>query len=339
MKKYLSTEAYKIRQERRTSKFDRKKEKCKRNGVKKPKTLKQYKIDQYIPEIKYKKQLTAPENLDLFDNPEHTLKFCNKLMKYLSRPGTEVFLNLENVKDFSIDALTLIRAIMKSKTRDTNTRGNLPEDERVASEFKESGFFDDGFEVKPKNLPKPKGLFLNHSDDMVHAKTAANLVDFADHHIRLSDEEIKSCSRCLIEVMTNTHDHAGKNRYNKEKWFASVHCREGEGEASFCFIDLGVGILRGSSIQNWLRRLGMPMISYGKSLLLKDAFNGKMGSITNLPGRGLGLPTLKNYADEDSLPNLNVLTSNILGPIKSLDFKTIKEDMQGTVFRWRIKHD
>ena len=236
---------------------------------------------------------------------------------------------------------------MDSGAHHTQIAGNLPLDPTVASEFKASGFFSSGFAKPPDDLPPPKGLVLEKSSDTVHADMAAELVEFARQHVSITHKCMNACFQTLVEVMTNTHNHARgeelvgdqngseKKKKRPQKWFVSVYCRDGT--AYFSFIDLGVGILRSVPVRTMLRKFSASVLSYGRPSLLKATFEGKIGSATGKPGRGLGLPRMKRDADENVLLDLKVLTSNVVGSVSDLNFRSVSYSLYGTMFRWRTR--
>ena len=291
-------------------------------------------------------RLPAPRRLDLFEEPNDTIKYCNDLRQALATQGMRVFMDLSAVERFTSGSLLVLRAIMDAKScaPDTQVRGNLPDDLTVAAEFKASGFFS-GFARPPADLPDPKGLMLKKSNDMVYSRVAAELVDFAlNQKMAMSQECANASSQNLIEVMTNTHNHAGSQPGRKasekrphERWWASVYCRGGV--AYFNFVDLGVGILTSAPAKNFLRKLQKTGVlsSSGRSDLLKNAFEGRIGSVTEKPGRGLGLPRMRKHAKEGRLLQLRVLTSDIVGSVDNLDFASANHSLRGTVYGWRVK--
>ena len=286
------------------------------------------------------------KRLDLFEEPDDTIKYCNDLRQALARPGMKVFMDLSAVERFTSGSLLVLRAIMDAKSRALHTHvgGNLPDDPTVASEFKASGFFA-GFAIPPADLPKPKGLMLKKSNDLVYSRVAAELVDFALKEVALGKECADASSQNLIEVMTNTHNHAGQRRGGKaagkqrhERWWASVYCRDGV--AYFNFVDLGVGILKSALAKNLRRKLQKSgVMSSGRADLLKDAFEGRIGSVTEKPGRGLGLPRMRKHAKEGRLLKLQVLTSDIVGSVVKLDFRSANHSLRGTAYGWRVSRD
>ena len=334
MKRFWSTPEFTLRQKRRRRKFDR------RHHAQKRQTALRERLTRLrsTRSRQQKLSLPAPGTLSLFGEPDETLKYCNTLRYYLTQPGMKIFLDLGNVQHFTSDALLLIRAIMDSSAYHTRIDGNLPQDPTVASEFKASGFFD-GFDKPPDDLPPAKGLILKKSDYTVRAKVAAELVDFAKEHVPITRECTNACFQTLVEVMTNTHNHAGDRkpvRHQKQrfpqKWFVSVYCRDQT--AYFSFIDLGIGILNSAPAKNMLQRAGASIFSYGRTSLLKDAFKGNIGSATGKPGRGLGLPKMKLDAEKGTLSDLQVLTSDVVGSVADLGFRAVDHSLRGTTFRW-----
>ncbi len=331
MKRYWTTDEFVLRQKRRIRKSERLKQK-RRKQYRRPR--KESPKPRATRSGLEEQTLVAPEVLNLFVEPNETLNYCNTLRYHLNKREIKVDLDLRNIRSFSSDALLLMRAIiLNSRSPTRSVGGNLPVDPKVASEFKASGFFQ-GFDQPPADLPPAKGLMLDKSNFRVYAKTASELVDFAENHVAITRECTNACFQTLVEVMTNTHNHAGDKKpgMREEKWFVSVYCIEGL--AYFNFVDLGIGILKSAQAINFLKRFGSSLFAFGRISLLKEAFNGTIGSVTGNPGRGLGLPRMKWDAENDKLSDLQVLTSNVIGSVADLDFKSIHPSLHGTLFRW-----
>ena len=337
MKRLWSTPEFVTGQKVRARKRDRR-----RRAVRRPRSTR---TERQIGIRRGEKELLAPRKLDLFDEPDDTIKYCNQLRQALTRQGTTVFMDLSAVEEFTSDSLLVLRAIMDGRRAPgTYVRGNLPFDPVVASEFKASGFFE-GFSKPPANLPPPKGLMKKASDHTVYARVAAELVGFASQRakVTLTRECRNASSNSLIELMTNTHNHAGYGQYGngtekprQEQWWASVYCQDDV--AYFSFVDLGVGILE-SAPKNLLRMLkNNVLVSLaGRSRLLTAAFTeGRVGPATGERGRGFGLRRMRKDAMEARLTKLKVLTSDVAGSVAGLNFRSTSHSLRGTVFRWRI---
>ena len=185
---------------------------------------------------------------------------------------------------------------------------------------------------------------LKESKDVVNAKTAADLSRFAVKNVKISPSAVIASSRNLVELMTNTHEHAKGRKVNgrhktpqrSTMWFASVYCREGV--AYFNFLDLGMGIMGSAPVKDLKLRL---MRFLGSDIsnpdLLTKVFNGEAGSSTRKPWRGQGLPRMKRDAAAGDLVRLSVLTSDVIGAVEGLEFRPIGEGFRGTAFRWQVR--
>ncbi len=176
---------------------------------------------------------------------------------------------------------------------------------------------------------------------MVMAAEAIKLIEFARFHVNIPKAQLAASWQNLIECMTSTHNHAGYNASesrvsNKpdplEKWTAGVMINNGV--AYFAFVDLGVGICGSREAKSWIATMKDRLISYRPEDVVKDAFDGKLGSRTRHKGRGLGLPRMKHASEQGLLQNLHVRTGQVEGDIASMRFRNVGEDLHGTVLTW-----
>ena len=254
-------------------------------------------------------------------------------------PRRNVYLDLSAVEHFSIDALLVIRSIMESpESRPHSVSGNLPNDRQVASEFMKSGFFE-GFDIPPARLPEAQGIIRTEFRYRVFSDVAAELVQFASKQVRFDHVVGKACFQNLVELMTNTRNHAADShpssprRRSSIRWAAGVYCRSGV--AHFAFVDLGVGILDTAPHKGRIQRMYSTLRS-GRCAILADVFEGRLGSVTGQPGRGHGLPRLRRDARNGRLPDLRVLTADVHGSVTALRFQNTPTPFHGTLFRWSI---
>ena len=76
--------------------------------------------------------------------------------------------------------------------------------------------------------------------------------------------------------------------------------------------------------------------SYGSVNLLRAIFEGRVESISGLPWRGNGLPNMKRDAQRGHLPRLQVLTSDVVGSVCDIEFRSRRRQLRGTAFRWEV---
>ena len=290
------------------------------------------------------------ERLDPMEQGTETIEACRKIRNINHDGNNSLYVDLSDMKEFSLAGVILLSSSVKIDTpkplrRPTEVRGNLPNDEDVASNFLASGFFD-SFRQKGLQLPPPKAAWTSANERKVVAAKAATLVDFAESHVSMDKAQRNAIWQNLVECMTNTHNHAkgtevpirshlaNRNRWEHEEWIAGVMCNDGI--AYFSFVDQGVGICASVGAQGWLVRLGQSLIRYGPEKLVKDAFEGKLGSSTKAKGRGLGLPRMTHDAQRGLLLDLRVRTGKVEGNVETMVFRQTREHLHGTVFTWTI---
>ena len=277
--------------------------------------------------------------LDPVSEDSETIINCKKIRDLL-KSGTPVFVDLSKLEGLTLaGAMYLAATIDNVKMPESQppplVRGNMPENKAVASEFLASGFFA-GFKTNDdRKLPTAQGAWRRREERQVVAQTAADLVDFARQKIGMTPEQGRAIWQNLVECMTNTRNHSRNEEANEEPWIAGVMCSNNV--AHFAFVDEGVGICGSTEAQSRLKFRGLSLIGYGPDRLVKDAFEGKLGSSTGAKGRGLGLPRMRRDARAGLLQNLHVRTGRAMGQINKMVFRRTKHELRGTVFTWTAK--
>ena len=288
------------------------------------------------------------ERLDPIKKGTGTIETCKKIRSINHDGGKSLYVDLRYMKEFTLAGVILLSNSVKedaprSLRRPTEIRGNLPHDEEVASNFLASGFFD-SFRQKGLHLPPPKAAWTSANERKVVAEKAATLVDFAEAHVPMDKAQRNAIWQNLVECMTNTHNHAkgtdavrqshlaNRTRKDHEEWIAGVMCDGGV--AHFAFVDQGVGICASVGAQGWLTRVRQSLIRYGPDKLVRDAFEGKLGSSTRFRGRGLGLPRMAHDAQRGLLLDLRVRTGKVEGNVEAMIFRKTNEHLHGTILTW-----
>lgn len=144
--------------------------------------------------------------------------------------------------------------------------------------------------------------------------------------------------RLLIETMTNTHNHAVEKLEGKMEWWLSVEHDEKNNKVSFAFIDNGLGILKSIDKRGYLTGQIDTIKSYltKDANILKDIFEGKLKSRTNLSYRGKGLPAIyKGYVD-NYYSNLCVITNNAKAVFDKKSFSRVGNEFTGTLIYFEL---
>lgn len=281
-----------------------------------------------------------------------TIRACNYIRKLVRRGGERIFVDLSNMEEFTLAGAIFLSASIDGvgvenpvsrKGPKSMVSGNMPANNRVASEFWASGFFND-FTDGTAGLPPSDAAWTRARERIVAAKKAEQLVDFAESKIRIkSSAHRRAIWQNLVECMTNTHNHAGSRRVKSKdgdnaatevhsEWAAGVMCK---GEiAYFAFVDLGVGICGSTEAQGLLRKAGITLHRFGPDKMVKKAFEGELGSSTKERGRGLGLPRMRRDAKAGLLEDLQIRTGKVEGKIGEMVFRRVSENMPGTVITW-----
>ncbi len=270
-------------------------------------------------------------NLDPVEDDSATVANCEKIRQHLKN-DRPVFVDISGLTGFTLAGAIYLAASLTHSSSRSLVRGNLPANKTVASEFLESGFFS-GFKLQDGRLPSPRGSWRRRQQHEVAAEIAEELVDFANRGIEVEPEQARAIWQNLVECMTNTRNHATlKGETHEVPWIAGVWCNNGI--AHFAFVDEGVGICGSTEAQSWLKFKGLSLLGYGPDRLIKDAFEGSLGSSTGERGRGLGLPRMRRDADAGLLQNLCVRTGRATGRIDKMVFRKAKEHLRGTVLTW-----
>ena len=252
----------------------------------------------------------------------------------------------------SSDTILLLKGVM-AQVKDSHRvsfNGNLPEDAESADKMRMSGFFD-GFHRPPTGLNSPpKGKMHSHISRLVAGRVAADLVGFAVAKSALPYQIRAASYNTIVEAMQNTTSHARaraprlfhadperRASDSQEKWLASVYCDDRT--STFTFIDLGVGIGASARAKGPVRAVAKRLGLHDGRLLLEGLFSGAIGSRTREPGRGQGLPRMRQDAEMGLLPDLEVLTNAVSGNVARGQYRQLRVGFVGTLLRWRVPHD
>jgi anti-sigma regulatory factor (Ser/Thr protein kinase) len=108
------------------------------------------------------------------------------------------------------------------------------------------------------------------------------------------DKKNQSLQGMLIELMTNSVNHAYLNNAREKTWYISTRHDTQNKRVEFCFVDNGDGIINTINV-----RLGKRLIMSDEDILIR-AFDGEFRSRTLEKNRGRGLIVIKkNFKKND----------------------------------------
>lgn len=200
--------------------------------------------------------IEAPENFSFIENSNQFNNFLIQVHHALNEHKS-IEVDHRNVTLQTPEALTTFLSVLADpKHQDTRQQGYLPQDPNQRQMFFDSGLCDYLKLNTAVKLPRPSGNIQRRKNFKVEPKTAYDLKQFAMKSLYGQDRRHQPLYNTFIELMANTHNHAGGNS-SKEKWLASVYCQPEQGRTCFTFVDTGVGIFRSVSetmgrMKKWL---------------------------------------------------------------------------------------
>lgn len=298
------------------------------------------------------KQITAPETLSLLTNETGTLDFLRKLQKCF-REKKKVAVLLDDVVNLTTDAiLVLLSNMVQYKAARIGFNGTKPRDEVSAFKLESSGFFKHLYgaamrEQDKYSFKKMNNFIYSHGQKTVEASLADELVKYASEVVWGEPRRCPGIQTTLIELMHNTHDHAGEFKGEKHWWISVEHDDQAH-EATFSFIDFGVGIFR--SLAN--KKQGEPL--YGaldyivqrfplittEADRLKLILEGKV-RLTQFNeyyrGKGLRNIYLKNHRSQIS--DLSIISNYASFKADNDDYHSIKNEFIGTFISFKMNRN
>lgn len=253
-------------------------------------------------------------------------KVIPALRKIVTKPTDEVTLDFSNVSDISEGAYMAMLAQVE-KAASHNKKVFLK-----ASTIKTLKVWQ--ILTKDKSY-KHKNVEI--SNDVLGAEFANKLyTDEVDELV----EELKKLGFTsyyqpfydfLVELIGNSVEH-GIQHKNINWWL----WRERDSRKKcfrYVFVDMGVGI-----INSYKESQILPFMSFlNKQKLLLDAFDGRLGSTTGMPGRGRGLPQIKDIVEKGLLSDFVLITNNVSLQYKENKFITSNNpNFVGMYCSWTI---
>lgn len=334
----IRRQAYQLK--RRKAKWkDRKKK-----GVKiiAKKYISQARLNRYPKSIDHK----APNDFRFLDNTNEIIDYFLTGKKYFDK-GRSVLFNIEEVKQLSIDSITLLAAYSGDELYHNKKRfiGNAPNKKRLRDLFMNSGFYEYVISSGKKPIDPHSKLFRFTNKNTTNNDFAAEVSDmatefaynkdkakFAHKEIDLRDE----IYNLIIEAMSNTNHHASAKRGGK-KWWLYVQKNEEKDIFSICLVDLGIGIFESANFRTYRKLLSA--IYQGNLFLVDDFLNQKMISSLNDSDetRGKGVRQMIRCAQKNEIKCLWVITNDVKFEIKSKTKFQLTSDFNGTCLYLEIQ--
>lgn len=295
------------------------------------------------------KPLEIPETFSLLDNTEETVRFFDELhhLTVSGKKGKTIRLKFGKVKRITVDALMYLVAVIKNMPVSSpyvdGFQGDLPAEIEPRKILEGSGFLS--FVTHKGRIIKPDSsrvqISIEHSKTDV--ATPVKIVDFIGHKINVCFTKLRFLYELLIELETNSYDHAypqGSQSFRGRNWLAYVE--EMDSCFRFTFLDTGVGIYQ--TIQkNFVEILKGQVFSNDQAACVKGAFNGQFRTQTRERKRGNGLPSVKDKVIDRLMVNLRVISSKAVCHMHDhttdLTGYNLKIPLRGTLYYWEMRKE
>lgn len=295
------------------------------------------------------KQIEAPATLSLLSNESVTLEFLRKLQECFNAKK-KVAVLLDDVDSLSTDGiLALLSNMVQFKAARIGFNGTRPRDVPTAFKLESSGFFKHLYGPAMRNqdiysFKKIDSFLYTHGQKTVEAGLADELVKYASEVVWGEPRRCPGIQTTLVELMHNTYDHAGDYKGEKH-WWISVEHNEQAHEATFSFMDFGVGIFR--SLAN--KKQGEPL--YGAldyiiqhfPLITTEAdrlqliLEGKVRLTQfNEYYRGKGLRNIYLKHHRNQISDLSIVSNYASFKADKDDYHSIKNEFIGTFISFKM---
>ena len=285
----------------------------------------------------------VPDDFSIYRNSDIVITFFHDVRTYILKPpiNKNIHFNFSEVKHLTVDALMYLLAIIKNLDPThkyvRKYSGGMPSNEEAKELFVNSGFLR-YVRSKIKRLEHKSNCVQIATNSVVKRTVAKNIVEF----IRKNDSNVDQSTtsaiyEMIIELETNTHDHASKmsdNDIEKLDWLA--YAEDAGDFFRFTFLDTGIGICR-TIKRNWFEGLDKKR---SDPTYLMDALKGELPSSTKMKNRGNGLPTILGYAVSGLIERFTIITNQAYcyynPESNDIVSRPINKSIWGTVYYWEL---
>lgn len=305
-----------------------------------------------ITQFNQKTRIDAPRVLSLLENREETLQFFEQAINKIKdcKKNGELYFNLHNVEEITIDAVMYITALVNSQKRarafGISFSGNRPKGARARSLMSRSGFFDFVYSNDVRDIEQDDRNIRISSGKDVDGALASRICDFVCGSLVEDLVATKGLYKIIMELMTNTKQHAynGYPASAGDSWY--VFAEDVGGSVKIVFLDTGDGIPK--TIRKTLgENLSAVIADVGWAVEKKDAgyiasaLRGESRTETKEKHRGKGLPEICESVCNGHITGLSILSG--LGMCRVMDTGEIIEEnlstpFYGTLFMWDVKN-
>jgi hypothetical protein len=234
--------------------------------------------------------------------------------------------------------LAILKNIQQLKSQ-ISVSGNLPTDEKVKDLVLSSGF-SKYVALNIKNQLSSKAKMIRIVENKtIEPKIAQKVIDFVIAEGNYSRIETQFLFGMLIELMSNTVQHAYNTRREDLEHYWYLFAEKQPDNIKFSFIDTGESIPQ--TVRKKIKELiSQPLFNKDNELIISTVKGDFKRSETNLDYRGKGLPQIYSHFNVNRIQNLHIISNRGFvkfsnNSIPSIESKTINA-FRGTLFYWEI---
>lgn len=310
----------------------------------KPQINNQVKLQKKLHKKAQKHPINAPSNFSLIGNPKKFVSFINELEDRFEQKH-EVYIEMKDIVNISIDAISvLLSCLAKFKENGLYFEGSFPKDHKCKNKIIESGFFDyvgQTYENMVENngvrLRGKQDAIITHGSLDVLQDLSADVILEANSYIHGEKRRNFGVQSTLIELMTNTGEHASGSTKTKKEWWMSIEKTDNPKTVRFSFIDYGIGIFNSLHKKGWLQMIRNKLSNQSNADCLREIFARKLHKTsTGESFRGKGLPEIKENLDNNSFSNLKVLSNDVFADVAAGQYSNLDYHFNGTFFYFEL---
>lgn len=287
------------------------------------------------------------ESFSIIKNTEETYLYFNEIIDEINQKNFKetFYFDLSEVKNLSVDAVMYILAILRnikdSLVYKYDFKGNAPFNHKANEILRKSGFFDYVKTRRPILVTDGENVKIK-SGNTVDSNIARFVCDYINKKCNTKKFFTGELYELLIELMTNTVQHAykDKNVLTTNQWY--IYVGDNELDFEFVFLDTGVGIPQ--TISKRLKEKAKEILFKinGDSFYLKSALKGEWRTRTEADHRGKGLPSIVEYTKRVEVSECKLFSGYGMCEIDSKKReKLIEHEFEnklfGTLIYWKIE--
>lgn len=314
---------------KRFKEYTKSQNKSRRRRLSKTKRVKSEKKKNIFNNLQSQK-ITIPSTFSISIDVEGVLLVIYNTKKLVERQNIKEFIfDFSKVVKLDDGAATILLSLCYDIDRYRKiVKVNFPMHPDAREYLKQCGFmqfFEKGVHFSKTSL----NATLKKGRAKILQKETVPIIHKAMKTVFGEDKKNQNSQGMLIELMTNSVNHAYLNNTKEKSWYISTRHDTLNKNVEFCFVDNGDGIINTIHVK-WHKLL------YSNEEIIKRAFDGEYRSRTKQKNRGRGLIVIKKNHAKMTVSGLKVITNNVL-----LDFETntvtrLKTPFSGTFYSWKL---